>query len=462
MRPLPATIDRPDRFLLAAIFALALIVRIGFALAMPYDSGDWVLYRNVAENIYRGCGVAVTIPGMGDCVPHFGGNQLPLFPAFAAAVWHLSGHSNVAILLTQSLLSAVSIAYLAHAIRRTFTRPAALLAGVLLACSPVGAIYAGNLETELLTLAATNWVLAELLLSVEAGRLRTLPLAVALTVAVWLRMDSVLLLAPVALVACAVAAPPRLRRAITSWSVVTAIVAASCLAWSVRNVAVGLPALPRPWVKTDGTYWARGYTDWVTTWVVGQQERGDALYYDPRDTRHFRLPDTAYALPGERNEVARLIALTRKTPGTAIPPAADAGFARLARAREAALTPVDRLRRFAARTRALSARWFWPFAQGVGDGRDRVSVTDLYRFALTIAVLLAAAIGTRRTRLFAATSMLYAVARVIFFAAGANTELRYLVELSPFFELTAALIAAELLARLALSRSNLARRAATT
>ncbi|SEL92416.1 Dolichyl-phosphate-mannose-protein mannosyltransferase [Sphingomonas palmae] len=462
MRPLSATIDRRDRLLLALIFVLALIIRIGFALAMPYDSGDWVLYRNVAENIYRGCGVAVTIPGVGDCVPHFGGNQLPLFPAFAAAVWHLSGHSNVAILLVQSLLSAASIAYLTYAVRRTFTRPAALLAGVLLACSPVGAIYAGNLETELLTLAATNWVLAELLLSIEVGRLRTWPLALALTVAVWLRMDSVLLLAPVALVAYAIGPKPRLRRAITSWGVVTAIVAASCLAWSARNVAVGLPALPRPWVKTDGTYLARGYTDWVTTWVVGQQERGDALYYDPRDTRHFRLPDHAYSSPEEHAEVDRLLAITRATPGTTIPPLAAAGFEHLARVREAGLDPVDRVRRFAARTRALSARWFWPFAQGVGDGRDRVSVTDLYRFALTLAVLLAAAIGSRRTRLFAAASVLYASARVIFFAAGANTELRYLVELSPFFELTAALIAAELLARLALPRSNLARGAATT
>ena len=237
---------------------------------------------------------------------------------------------------------------------------------------------------------------------------------------------------------------------------------ARLIAWSARNVAVGLPALPRPWVKTDGTYWSRGYTDWVTTWVIGQQERGDALYYDPRDAGHFRLPDQAYALPGERQEVARLIRLTRATPGSGIPPAADASFARLAAAREAALSPADRVRRLAARVRALSARWFWPFARNVGDGRDHVTVTDLYRFALVLAVVLAAVTASRRTRLFAAASMFYAAARVAFFAAGANTELRYLVELSPFFELTAALAAAELLARLALLRSNLARARATT
>jgi len=443
-----------DRAALAALFILALAVRIGFALAMPYDSGDWVLYRNVAENIYRGCGVAVTIAHVGDCVPHFGGNQLPLFPAFAALVWRVTGHSNTAILITQSLLSALALTYCAHAVARAFPRTAALLAGLLLAASPVGAIYAGNLETELLTLAATMWVVAELLLGLAAGKLRILPLAAATTAAVWLRMDSVLLLGPIALVALYLAPRPRIAHAAATWGIVTAVVAASCLLWSARNVAVGLPALPRPWVKTDGTYWSRGYTDWVTTWVVGQQERGDALYFDLRDTNHFRLSERAYALPGERQEVERLVALTRTTPGTALPPAVDAGFERLAQARDASLTPADKLARFAARVRALSARWFWPFAHDVGDGRDHVSVTDLYRFALVLAVLAAAAFGTPRLRLLAAASALYAGLRIAFFAVGANTELRYLVELAPFFEVTAAALAAECLARLARTRAT--------
>lgn len=454
MRPLTASTNRDDRRLLLGIIALALVVRIGFALAMPYDSGDWILYRNVAENIYRGCGVAVTIPRVGDCVPHFGGNQLPLFPAFAALMWQVSGHSNLAILVGQSVLSALAVGYLCYAVARTFSRAAAIVAGLLLACSPVGAIYAGNLETELLALAATMWVLAELLLSIDAGKLRLLPLGAASVVAVWLRMDSVLLLGPVALVALYLAPSPRLIRAAATWGAVTALVAASCLAWSARNVAVGLPALPRPWVKTDGTYWSRGYTNWVTTWVVGQQERGDALYYDLRDTRHFRLPGRAFALPGERAQVERLVAVTRATPGTDLPPTVDAGFQRLAQAREAALTPRDKLHRFAARVRALSARWFWPFAHDVGDGRDHVSVTDLYRFALVLAVLAAAAFGSTPVRLLAATSALYAGLRVAFFAAGANTELRYLVELAPLFEVTAAAFAAHVLLRLARMRAT--------
>lgn len=219
-----------------------------------------------------------------------------------------------------------------------------------------------------------------------------------------------------------------MRRALTSWSVVTAIVAASCLAWSARNGAVGLPALSRAWVRTNGAYRARGYTEWVTTRIVGWQERDDALYYNPRGTRHSRLPNHAYALPGERQEVARLTRLTRATPGSAI-------------------LPADRVRRLVADVHALSARWLWPFARDVSDGRDRVTVTDLYRFALVLA----------------AASLLYAAARVVFFAAGANNELRYLAERSPSFELTATLVAAELLARLPIRRrSNLARRGATT
>lgn len=105
MRPPSVPADRHDCPLLRLVFVLALALGAVFALAMPYDSSDWVLYRNVAGNILSGCGVAMTIPGVGACKPHFG-----------ALVWLLTGHSNVAILMVQSMLSAAATAYLAQAV----------------------------------------------------------------------------------------------------------------------------------------------------------------------------------------------------------------------------------------------------------------------------------------------------------------------------------------------------------
>lgn len=428
----------------------ALVVRIAFVWLLPYDSGDWVLYGNVAQRILEGCGVAVRIGGAGPCVAHFGGNQLPLYPAFAAAVWAVSAHSDLAIRVAQSVLAAAAIAYAAHAVLRlTRSRVAAAFAGLALAASPVTAIFAGSLLTETLAVAATTWVLAELLLSLAERRLRVLPLGLATLAAVWVRMDGVLLLAPVAALAWLLAPAGGWRRVTQGArgaALVTALVAAPCLAWSARDVAVGIPALPLPWVKVDGSYWGAGYTRWVTRWVVGQEERGDALYYDLQDTRHFCLPAHAFADARERDQVTMLVARARLEGGSAVPADVDAAFAQLAAARDVHVTIADRAQLFLARARALAARWVAPWSADVGDGRDAMSATDLYRFALVAMLLVAAGLATvRRDRALGTIAALgagYAALRVAFFAAGANTELRYLVEVAPFLETNAALATA--------------------
>lgn len=429
-------------------FVLALAVRGAFVALRPSEGGDWILYRNVAENILRGCGVAVTIPGVGDCVAHFGGNQLPLYPAFAAAIWAVSGHSNLAIMMAQSLVAAVSIAYCTYAVgRSTGSRTAMALAGPILAVSPLTVVFAGKLLTETLALAAVQWTLAEMLLSLHDRRVRVVPLAAAIAASAWVRMDGVLLLGLLPILAWPIAArgSGQVVRAAIPCLAVTGIVAASCLAWSARNVSVGLPVLPRPWVKTDGTYWAQGYTRWVTTWAVGQVERGDALYYDLRDPR-YELSPAAFRSPQERADVLRWVAEVRATPGTTIPAHVDARFAALARDREAAMTAGDKLARFGGRLRAVSGRWFWPWAHGVGDGRNWNTASDLYRFGLVVTALMALLWGSRRRNLVlavpAGAALAYLVLRAVFFAATANTELRYMVEVAPLFEMTAALVGA--------------------
>ncbi|MBT5399653.1 hypothetical protein HOL24_03820, partial [bacterium] len=63
---------------------MAIFTRLIFVFFFPDGGGDWDIYSTVAENILNGCGVSLSNPESGECVPHFGGNQLPGFPAFVA------------------------------------------------------------------------------------------------------------------------------------------------------------------------------------------------------------------------------------------------------------------------------------------------------------------------------------------------------------------------------------------
>ena len=73
------------------VLGIAIAVRLVFILAFPSSGGDWDIYSTVAENILRGCGVSLSPPDRGQCVPHFGGNHLPGYPAFVAVIWLAPG-----------------------------------------------------------------------------------------------------------------------------------------------------------------------------------------------------------------------------------------------------------------------------------------------------------------------------------------------------------------------------------
>ena len=73
-----------------AIFLCAFFPRALLSVLEPATSGDWTIYQTVAVNILdNGC-VSLSDPMGGACLPHWGGNHLPGFPAFVALIWSFS------------------------------------------------------------------------------------------------------------------------------------------------------------------------------------------------------------------------------------------------------------------------------------------------------------------------------------------------------------------------------------
>jgi hypothetical protein len=442
------------------IAAAALIPRLLLVYLAPAIAGDWTAYQAVAENILTNQCVSLSDPAGGACIPHWGGNQLPGLPWFVAAVWSVFPHEWIWVGIAQSLAITLSTVYLAKAMAPLFpNRHWALAAGLLAALSPLVLPWARFTLPETLALAATQWILAELIRSYLQERLRILPLAIASAIAMFLRYDSCLLAVPIAITGIVIhGAWEALRRGV----ILLLITAIPLGIWWARSIAVGLGPFPKPYVLQSGGETPMGYIAWGKTWAVDQYQAPNWVYavFTQRYSTINIDPDI-YMSDEEREKVERLIAeLKAGHELRAFPGHIDAAFAEIAAKRRAAeplqywlVLPIRRAVALWVSPRNSAA---WPVSlntvrdEGLPNRSRLIEIalnnpgatfvklgTAAYRLALPL-VALVLFVGMRRRRLEAwllGSALAFATASTIFHAVLLMTEPRYLVALMPFLEL---------------------------
>jgi hypothetical protein len=452
------------------VLAVAIAVRLIFVLAVPFGGGDWDMYATVAENILRGCGVSLSSPDSGQCIPHFGGNHLPGFPAFVALVWAISAHSDMAIRFAQLLLYAVALDRLMVAVQKyTASNVATFAVGLVMALSPLQVAWPRYTQTETLTLAATIWFFAEIMMSFAEGRLRAVPVGLAVVAATFIRLDGILLCVPVAVAAFMLHRPVD---AIRRGSVAALIVVLPLAGWAVRNALVGISILPAPMVMPNNAPAPYGYLKWGSTWISqAYQLPGWGFGVTRFNYDSIHIDDKAFDSPAEKQRVMGWLAELAQYKGKPFPPAIDARFAELARER-AARAPLRTYVLLPAR-RAV-ALWGNPFSSfgwpnelpsNVGDqqrleaSRNFGSLMDLareypfralskaltaaYRAILLVAFLAMAllSLGGRlsdfRRIVWIVTTWL--VGRTLFLAVANVFETRYTAPTTPAIELVVVL-----------------------
>jgi len=322
-----------ERFILV-VLGIAVAVRLTFALAFPATGGDWDIYSTVAENILRGCGVSLSPPGSGQCVPHFGGNQLPGYPAFVALIWLVSAHSDMAVRVAQVLLYAAALGRLLVVVRRyTGSDQATAAVGLVMALSPLQVAWPRYTQTETLALASAIWLFAEILASFREGRLRAVPIGLALVAATFIRLDGVLLCVPVAIAGFILHRPVG---AIRIGGVAAMILLVPIVGWTARNIAVGVPVMPSAMVVPDNAPAPSGYLAWGKTWISQvYQLPGWGFGVTRFNYDSIQIDDKAFDSPVEKQRVMGWLAELAKYKGKPFPPAIDARFAELARERTA-------------------------------------------------------------------------------------------------------------------------------
>ena len=168
-------------------FFIIILPRILFILFFPEYGGDYEIYTTVAKNILNGCGVSLSDPLSEQCIPHFGGNHGPGYPLFISIGWLIFNNSDTAIRIMQSIIFSISCLWLLKSIYMlTKNKNTMIIIGLIIAFSPLLMAWPRYLQTETLSLAATIYLIAEIIISLSIKRIRIIPIGLALIFATWI------------------------------------------------------------------------------------------------------------------------------------------------------------------------------------------------------------------------------------------------------------------------------------
>jgi len=459
----------PLYWLAFGFFVLALAVRLPLAIMEPVISPDGEATLLVAKNMLENACISLSDPASGACVPHWGGNHLPGYPAFIALVRLLGGTATPLVTIIQTFLVALAGARFVFAIGRLLpSRGIIIGAGLIVALSPVQIPWVRFLLPDALLVAATLWLFAELCLSMVENKLRMVPVGLALLAACLLRYDAVLLAMPVVVVGFSLHS---IKLALARGLVIFLIVSLPVLALLVRNVSQGLSVIPRPGMM-DGSQPPQGYFEWGNTWITTLTQ-GGLMAYGVWQFQYKRIeihPD-AYTSDGERQEVTALLDQLRLYDGRAFPKQIDQAFARIA-AEKRQKNPLRHylglpLKRMAVFWFYPNASFGWPLELGPlltaderrkimhGSISERLEIIGLYpiaatgkAFVLAYRVILVA-VGAlvfllivpsmrRPARIIMWSALLYALTRTFVLSYQTSIDNRYMINAMAVWEFATA------------------------
>jgi 4-amino-4-deoxy-L-arabinose transferase-like glycosyltransferase len=222
------------------LWALAALLRWGYAFSLPPDAPveavDAQGYQALAVNLLAGHGFTLnTEPPF---VPD--GLRTPLYPAFIAAVYAVSGAVPRHVALLQGALDAVTALVVVAALLRLLSRGgAAWAAGLLYALNPTAWRFSNVLLTEIVLAAALAWMLWAWVRYAQGRQGGWLALAAGLAATAALIKPNVVLvpvlLAAASLMLPAGAVPRGWRQRLAPVVVVLGVASALMLPWLVRN-----------------------------------------------------------------------------------------------------------------------------------------------------------------------------------------------------------------------------------
>jgi len=456
-------------------FFIIIFPRLIFILIFPENGGDYEIYTTVAKNILNGCGVSLSNPITSECIPHFGGNHGPGYPLFIATIWSFFNNSDNAVRVIQTIIYSISCIYLIRSIYiLTKHKKPAIIIGIILTLSPLLVAWPRYLQTETLSLAATIYLISEIILSISEKRIRIITISIALIFATWIRLDNIFLTVPVGITVIYLHG---FKMGIIKGLLIALILSSTWGAWTTRNIIVGLPDLiPTDMVMPDGSRSPAGYLKWTKTWITHEYERAGALWgINRKNYTNINIPERAYNNNKEKLEVEKLIQDLKKVNKEDFPLEIDNKFKKIANYK-ISYNPIQfwliypSIRAIRMWTNPFSS-FGWPNEmpdkglsqnERVAAAKGNINIliekaytypyhaiskgfNGLYRFILMI-LLIYGLFNMRKRTLkdpilaFSIITFSYLISRTLFFSLNSNFETRYMLTCMPFIEILVCLM----------------------
>lgn len=127
----------PETRVIAALFALALLVRVVTAFQIKVIFNDGPIFLEIAEQLWEGAFATA-----------FAHQYHPLYPLLVAGARFLVGELELAGLVVSLLAGSLAVVALYYFLRRAFDRQTAWIGGVLMALHPYAAEFSADVQSE--------------------------------------------------------------------------------------------------------------------------------------------------------------------------------------------------------------------------------------------------------------------------------------------------------------------------
>ena len=328
----------------AVVLVIAAVSRLWVILFFQSNAGDTPTYELFAANILRGCGLSFSNPTSTDCILTSGG-YFPGFPAFIALIWTLFGQSTYQILIAQLACYLLALYWLLTALDRlTNSRKVLIGVGMLLALSPLQVGWFRFVITEPLCIAAATWFFAELIISIAEKKLRTYYLALALSVSVYIRPDTIFMVAAVLIITFYIY---DIKNSIRQFLLMLMLTSIPVSGWMIRNLMIGHAPLS---MTSDAAPQAPGFHAWLNTWLVNEYERADTHFPVWRaEYSKIKIHDSKFLGDSELSKARLLVKELSLHDGEKFPLHIDSQFQDIADQKISARSNFEQLQIFAIR-----------------------------------------------------------------------------------------------------------------
>jgi hypothetical protein len=247
------------------IVFMAFIFKIFLIVIFPGIGGDSISYKYVALNMLNNGCISLSNPDTSLCVPHWGGNQLPGYPAFLAVNYFFFGVNDLAPKISAAFIGSLALIYLFWSIQKHLGNDkTTLIVTAVLAFSPLCFAQSRFLLTEQLTISLVIILLAEIIILLSSQRVRLFKISLTFSLLFFVRYDSVALIPPLIFLLYIVSAE---KKFVSNTIIFVVLITLPVVAISLRHLAVDLPIFPEPRFVHDGSKNPKGYVNWAKSWM---------------------------------------------------------------------------------------------------------------------------------------------------------------------------------------------------